>query len=140
MTIISKVKTPMAVEFGSTLLGWSTKSNVLLSVFPASLLKPVKSPSWLKIINTANPVRKPVITELEIKRVIVPNFSNPNINWKSPTIIESVTIAGRIVSRGNSISELPTMIINALVGAICINSELVKNAPTGVATINALNA
>ena len=80
------------------------------------------------------------MTALEMNRVIDPSFSKPRLNWKMPTITARVTIAGRIMSSEMPLSELPTTIINALVGAICMNSELVKSAPTGVPTMMALKA
>ena len=72
--------------------------------------------------------------------MIDPSLSKPRVNWKIPTITASVTMAGRIMSSEKPDSELPTTSIKALVGATCMNSELVKNAPTGVPTMMALKA
>jgi len=57
---------------------------------------PSKLPSWLIMMSTPAPAKKPVSTELETYRMIVPNFSRPKINLIRPLRIAKTKTYSRL--------------------------------------------
>ena len=49
------------------------------------------APTWLNMVRMPRPLRKPVMTELEIKRTSVPNFRMPKKSINNPTRRPSMT-------------------------------------------------
>ena len=88
------------------------------------------------MINTATPFRKPVITALETKRTRKPSLNRPASNWITPTSSTSTTSASTLRSAGNSSSTTPAATDSAAVLDTFMNTELLKMAPTGTATIS----
>ena len=91
------------------------------------------------MIRIATPVIKPVMTEKGMKRVIQPRRQMPRINSKTPIRITRVT---RTVPREAEVypsSVSPVATARALVVETLIKTELVKMAPTGIASISVYN-
>ncbi len=88
------------------------------------------------MISTATPLRKPVITALETKRIRKPSRNRPTSNWITPTSSTSTTSASALWPAGNSSSTTPAATASAPVVDTFMKTELEKMAPTGTATIN----
>jgi hypothetical protein len=95
----------------------------------------MKSPTWPKIIITATPVIKPVITENGVKRVTQPKCNKPRVTWKMPIKNTRVTRAITREFSGNGISVSPAATANALVVKNYMKIALVKSDPTGFGSI-----
>ncbi len=88
------------------------------------------------MICRAMPVVNPVITALETKFMMDPNFSNPNTSMTTPTTIASAaTLAGSAGSRPASVSTLRDDSASALVSVVTISTVRANAEPTMVATI-----
>ena len=86
------------------------------------------------------PVKKPVITALEMKRVSVPSFRSPSASWMRPTRMVNVTSScAWLVSPAPATTPATTNIM-ALVQAQFMNWDPVKTPATGMPTIMALKA
>ena len=88
------------------------------------------------MISTATPLRKPVITALETKRITKPSRSTPASNWIRPTSSTSTTSACSFCSAGKSTSTTPAATESAAVLDTFMKTELLKMAPTGTAIIS----
>ena len=78
---------------------------------------------------------KPVITALETKFMIDPNFSNPNTSMTTPTTIANAAIfAGSAGSRPASVITLRDDNASALVSVVTINTVRANSEPTMVDT------
>src|SRR5262245_3586650 len=87
------------------------------------------------MIWSAIPVVKPVITALETKFMIEPNFNNPNTSITSPTTIaRAATLAGSPGSRPASVSTLRDDNARALVNVVTISTVRANTEPTIVDT------
>ena len=78
------------------------------------------------------PVRKPVITELETKRVMKPSLSRPKTSWNSPTRMASTTNACTWRSAGSVPTAFAAPSAPALVLSTFMTAEAVNTAATGV--------
>ena len=87
-------------------------------------------------MSTATPLRKPVITALETKRIRKPRRNRPASNWITPTSSTSTTNASARWPAGNSSSTAPAATASAPVVDTFMKTELLKMAPTGTATIS----
>ena len=88
------------------------------------------------MINTATPLRKPVITALETKRTMNPSRNSPASSCITPTISTSAASAAALCASGTSTNPAPAATESALVGETFMNTELVNRAPMGTATIS----
>ncbi len=88
----------------------------------------------------AIPVKKPVITALEMKRVKLPSLNTPSRSWNSPTRMVSVTNTDTCSAALTPTITPPTASIMALVRAQFMNWELVNRPATGIPTIMELKA
>ncbi len=86
-------------------------------------------------MSTATPLRKPVITEWETKRIRKPSRNRPARNWITPTSSTSTTNASARCPAGNSIITAPAATASAPVVDTFMKTELLKMAPMGTATI-----
>ena len=89
-----------------------------------------------RTISSAMPETKPVITEWATKRIRVPIFSSPNASWNTPMSTARVTRAASFCSAGTYARASPAATDSAPVVDTFMKTELVKRAPTGVATIS----
>ena len=81
------------------------------------------------------PLRKPVITALETKRVRNPSRNMPARSCMMPTSNTSTTSASPFPASGIFSSPAPAATDKAPVVETFMKTELVKMAPTGTATI-----
>ena len=84
-TIMMIVSSPTIKGTGSISRQLLIVSITLRTLLPFSLEKPVRSPTWPKTVSMPNPLRKPVITALEMKRTRKPSLSRPMTSIKNPT-------------------------------------------------------
>ena len=88
------------------------------------------------MISTATPLRKPVITASETKRIRKPNRNKPASSWITPTSSTNTASASNFWLAGMPASPAPAATDSALVVDTFMKTELVKMAPMGTATIN----
>ena len=82
------------------------------------------------------PVVKPVITALETKFMIDPNFSRPNTSITTPTTrARAATLAGSAGSSPASVSTLRDDSASALVSVVIISTVRARTEPMIVDTI-----
>ena len=83
----------------------------------------------------AMPVKKPVITALETKRVSRPSLRTPMTTMNAPVRIASIIIAPATASLLMPASALAVISIIAAVRLTFMNCELVSRPATGMPTI-----
>ena len=76
------------------------------------------------------------MTASETKRRTKPRRSSPAAIWNTPTRTTSVARPDTLLSRGSAASSSPATTDSAAVVETFMNTELVKIAATGTATIN----
>jgi hypothetical protein len=109
---------------------WAKASMNLRIVLWLCGLYPVASPITPAMIWTAMPVVKPVITALETKFMIEPNFRRPSSSITTPTTSASAaTFAGSAGSRPVAVNTLRDDSANALVNVVTINTVRAKTEP-----------
>ena len=88
------------------------------------------------MICTAMPVVNPVITALETKFMMAPNFSSPNSSITTPTTrVSAATFAGSPGSRPAAVNTLRDDRASALVSVVTISTVLANTEPRIVDTM-----
>ena len=114
-TIIPSVRRPMIVAGTSIWRGCSNRSSVRATLLENVLSKPVRSPNCPRMISTATPLRKPIMTALETYRITKPSRNRPASNCSTPTSSTSTASAATLSLDGTSASPAPAATDRALV-------------------------
>ena len=127
---------PARSDGRSMLPGCRITSMPLVSDVDPSASTPVKSGSWPKTMFAATPVRKPIITEWETKRVKRPSLRTPASTMRAPASITNMNNEAARSSGDNVASDEPAARAAAVVVDITISRVLdVRPPATGPAKL-----
>ena len=129
-TIISRsADTPTAAAVSDISLGWVTTFQALTTAGLPVCGEPRRSPSWPSTMLTATPVRNPVSTDTETKRVKRPQRSTPAMIIITPASADSTNSASGRSAPEKPLSAEPAASAAAVVVVTTISRVLTARPP-----------